>query len=229
MLDRAHRAAQLRRPVARDRRRANAAQLGRVLAAGTASTPLATSTANGRTDRDRLADVVRRSARRTGSPAVRPAPARSPSRTSRRSRRGAPRVGVEQMEVGVERPQRLESASLRTCAALITRQPVRRAASAQNAGPSSPCSWSIVRPSASAVCATSSSVGLTNTPTSSARRLSAAAISAPSSGRTRRGEPREDQADRPGAQVGGALGVRERGEPADLDLRGNRRHLAPHA
>ena len=47
----------------------------------------------------------------------------------------------------------------------------------------------MVRPTASAVRATSSSVGLTNTPTTSTRRLTAAAISAASSSVQRRGEP----------------------------------------
>src|SRR5437764_5725904 len=80
------------------------------------------------------------------------------------------------------------SAPLRTRAALITLQPVRRAASAQKAGPSSPWSWSIVSSTASAVCASSSSVGFTNTPATSTRRLTAAAISAAAAGSHRRGE-----------------------------------------
>ena len=42
------------------------------------------------------------------------------------------------------------SAVLRTRIALITLQPVRRAASRQNAGPSSPWSWIIVSCSSSA-------------------------------------------------------------------------------
>ncbi len=86
-------------------------------------------------------------------------------------------------------PRAWISAPLRTRAALITRQPVRRAASAQNDGPSSPWSWSIVSPTSSAVRATSSSVGLTNTPTTSTRRLTAAAIPAAAPGGQRRAEP----------------------------------------
>ena len=80
------------------------------------------------------------------------------------------------------------SAPLCTRAALITLQPVRRATSEQNAGPSSPCSWTIVKPTASAVPATSSSVGFTNTPTTSTRRLSAAPIGAASSSSQYRAE-----------------------------------------
>src|SRR5947199_385633 len=42
--------------------------------------------------------------------------------------------------------------------AFITRQPVRRAPSRQYAGPSSPCSWTMVSPPSSACPATSSRV-----------------------------------------------------------------------
>ena len=80
------------------------------------------------------------------------------------------------------------SAPLRTRAALITLAPVRRAASPAYAGPSSPWSWSIVRAAWSAISATSSSGAFTNTPTISARRRSAPAISAAASGSQRRAD-----------------------------------------
>ena len=106
-----------------------------------------------------------------------------------------------------------------TGAALMTLAPVRRATSAQKAGPSSPCSCTMLKPDA---------VGhrrrprrawaLTKTPTSSTRR------------RRRRDDPRrlgriagarrarpEDAPDRPGAEVGGQRGVLERRDAADLD------------
>src|SRR5918999_1854625 len=47
--------------------------------------------------------------------------------------------------------------------ALITRAPVRSATAVQNAGPSSPWSWTCVKPIASLAWTTSSSVGFTNT------------------------------------------------------------------
>ena len=81
------------------------------------------------------------------------------------------------------------SAPLRTRTALITLHPVRRRTSSQNDGPSSPCSWTIVSEAASAVAAISSSVALTNTPATSARRRSAAPISTASPVVARRGEP----------------------------------------
>ena len=60
--------------------------------------------------------------------------------------------------------------------ALITRAPVRSATAVQNAGPSSPCSCTYVSPIASVALTTSSSVGLTNTPTTSSRRRSRRAM-----------------------------------------------------
>ena len=121
------------------------------------------------------------------------------------------------------------SAPLRTRAALITWQPVRRAASAQNDG-------SLVavqlehrqRRPRRRRAATSSSVGLTNTPTTSTRRSSAARdlggdveLAA-----ARRARP-EDQPERPRAGLHGALGVVEVGDPAELDL-GDRLLHSPH-
>src|SRR6185503_19619359 len=81
------------------------------------------------------------------------------------------------------------SAPPRTRAALTIFAPVRRATSPQYAGPSSPWSWTIVRPSASAVPVTSSSGALTNTPQISAWRRSVAAMRSASGSAQRRGEP----------------------------------------
>ena len=79
------------------------------------------------------------------------------------------------------------SAALATWIALITLTPVRRAISAQNEGPSSPFSCTIVSPSSSTALATSSSSGLTKTPTTSHLRRNAAAIAAASAGSQKRG------------------------------------------
>src|SRR5579875_1152507 len=81
------------------------------------------------------------------------------------------------------------SARERTRAALMTRQPVRRAASVQKTGPSSPWNWSIVSPTSSATRTTWSSVGLTNTPTIWTWRRWTAAISTASPSRQRRRDP----------------------------------------
>ena len=110
------------------------------------------------------------------------------------------------------------SARERIRSALITRQPVPLGGGRAEAGPSSPCSCTCVRPIRSAACATSSSVGLTNTPTSSARRRTRARDAR----RHRRldvalGARPEDEADRPGAQLDGELGVLGAGDAADLD------------
>src|SRR3954466_11412263 len=77
----------------------------------------------------------------------------------------------------------------RTRAALTTFAPVRRATSAQYAGPSSPCSCTIVRPMPSATPVTSSSGALTNTPQISACRRNDAAMRSASGNAQRRGEP----------------------------------------
>src|SRR4051794_37895195 len=81
------------------------------------------------------------------------------------------------------------SAPPRTRAAFITLAPVRRATSAQNDGPSSPWSWTIVSPSPSATAATSSSGALTNTPQISTWRRRAPAMRSASGSGQRRGEP----------------------------------------
>ena len=77
----------------------------------------------------------------------------------------------------------------RTREALTTFAPVRRATSRQKIGPSSPCSWTIDRPTASTVPAISSSVALTKTPHSWTVRRSAAPIACASASSQRRGEP----------------------------------------
>ena len=83
----------------------------------------------------------------------------------------------------------------------------------------------MVSPTASAVSATSSRVGFTNRPTTSARRLSVAAISvAASTSHAPRGAGPEVQAHRPGAELGGEDGVLEAGDAADLHVGGH----APH-
>ena len=77
----------------------------------------------------------------------------------------------------------------RPAAALITRAPVRRAASAQNDGPSSPWNCNMLSPRSSLVATTSSSGAFTNTPHSSTLRRSAATIRCASAGEQRRGLP----------------------------------------
>ena len=79
------------------------------------------------------------------------------------------------------------SAALRTRSALITLQPVRRAASMQKDGPSSPCSWIMVSCSSSTAVASSGRVALTNTPTISARRRNSELIASAVAGSHRRG------------------------------------------
>src|SRR3954447_2876581 len=81
------------------------------------------------------------------------------------------------------------SAPPRTRAALTTFAPVRRATSAQYAGPSSPCSCTIVSPIPSATPATSSSGALTNTPQTSTCRRRVATMRSASRSAQRRGEP----------------------------------------
>ena len=74
-----------------------------------------------------------------------------------------------------------------TRTAFITFRPLRRAASAQYEGPSSPWNWSIVSGTLPSVASTSSSGAFTNTPATSQRRRCAVAISAAVSTSTRRG------------------------------------------
>ena len=117
------------------------------------------------------------------------------------------------------------SARPRTGAAFMTFAPVRRATSAQKAGPSSPCSWTIVSPRPSTSPATSSSVrvdehaadvGAPAQRGGDARRLGGVAGA-------RRAGP-QDAADRPGAGVDRQLRVVERGDAAELDAGGVRGH-----
>src|SRR3954466_5881087 len=81
------------------------------------------------------------------------------------------------------------SAPVRTRAAFMTFAPVRRATSAQYAGPSSPWSCTIVSPIPSATAATSSSGALTNTPQTSTCRRRVATMRSASGSAQRRGEP----------------------------------------
>ena len=80
------------------------------------------------------------------------------------------------------------SAAEATWIALITFTPVRRATSLQKEAPSSPFSCTIESCSSSTARVTSARLGLTNTPTISALRRKAAAISAATPGSTWRGE-----------------------------------------
>src|SRR3954466_10919442 len=81
------------------------------------------------------------------------------------------------------------SAPVRTRAAFMTFAPVRRATSAQYAGPSSPWSCTIVRPMPSATPVTSSSGALTKTPQTSTCRRRVATMRSASASAHRRGEP----------------------------------------
>src|SRR4051794_1856732 len=78
------------------------------------------------------------------------------------------------------------SAAPSTRAALITLAPVLRAVSVAKDGPSSPCSCTWVSPIASTAWETSSSVGFTNTPTSSTWRRTRRAIPAATGSSTAR-------------------------------------------
>ena len=194
-------------------------ELRRVLPPGSASVPLAVSTANGR-----IAAI--------------PSPTLSgvspPERTSGTSWRRADQVPVEglagaaaqlgvvrveQVEVDVEGAQRRRATSRsRTCTAFITRQPVRRAASSQYAGPSSPCSWSIESEQASAIAATSSSGRFTNTPVTSAPRASAGGRSPRRpAARTRAGSARGRSGRSPRRRARRRAARRRVRDAADLD------------
>src|SRR3954454_4669058 len=171
-------------------RSANAPISAWSLMPGSASTPLATSTANG------WVTAIASSTLSGVSP-----PARIRGTSDRRSAKSsqsklapvppcAPgRCASSRWKSVRYASAACTSAALRTRIALITLQRVRRATSWQNAAPSPPCSWSMVRDSSSAAAASSSSVAFTNTPTTSSRRLSAAEISTAASGSHRRGLP----------------------------------------
>src|SRR6202167_257842 len=75
-----------------------------------------------------------------------------------------------------------------TCSALTIRAPVRRAASPQKEGPSSPCSCSSVKPSCSLMSTISSICALTNTPHSSTLRRRLVAMRCPSASEQARGD-----------------------------------------
>ena len=108
-----------------------------------------------------------------------------------------------------------------TCAALITRAPVRRATSAQNDGPSSPCSWTMLSSSAS-----QSLDDLLE------RRVDEHAAQLDAATQRRRDQLRlraraapwrvlvEDHPERPRSQLGRELRVGERRDAADLHTRG---------
>ena len=128
------------------------------LCPGAASVPLAVSTAYGCTTAIASATFSGAEAaaedQRHASSAAR---SRAPSRTSRPCRRACPawrppsrarRAGGSRRGSARGRARRREPD---TCAALITRAPVRRATSAQNDGPSSPCSCSSAQPELVAV------------------------------------------------------------------------------
>ncbi len=98
-----------------------------------------------------------------------------------------------------------------TRAALTICAPVRRRTSSQYAGPSSPCSCTIVSPSASTCPVTSSSGALTNTPQTSALRFSVRAISSAWSSSQARGDP--GQRMRPTAQAPASTASSASGRP----------------
>ena len=127
---------------------------------GSASTPLATSTANGwvtaiasatfsgRRPPATIAGTSERRSRSSPQSKLSPVPPQRP--LPRRSKRWK---SVRKASAA------WTSAALETWIALITLTPVRRATSAQNEGPSSPFSCTIVSPASSTALATSSSSG----------------------------------------------------------------------
>ena len=112
------------------------------LTPGARSVPEALSTAHGLRGGDRLGDVVGRRARRTGSaaPSSGGRPAGSQSQVRPLPPRMAPAAASSRWKSVRKASSARMSPAVATCAALMTLQPVRRATSAQNAGPSSPCS-----------------------------------------------------------------------------------------
>src|SRR5262245_35875554 len=166
----------------------NASTLAWSLCPGSASTPLTTSTANGlasstapatfsavRPPARIIGTFERRFATRSQSKLL-PVPPWIPCQSAWKRWKSVRNASAA-----------LTSAALVTRIALITVAPVRRPASRQNDGPSSPWNWSRVRFSRSAASITSSSLELTNTPAISQRRFSTAPISSATSGRTWRG------------------------------------------
>ena len=104
-----------------------------------------------------------------------------------------------------------------TRAALMICAPVRRRTSSQYAGPSSPCSCTIVSPSAStcAVDLVERRVDEHAADLDLAAQRARDQLGLVQLARARRSGP-EDQPDRPGADLDGALGVVEAGDAADL-------------
>ena len=110
------------------------------------------------------------------------------------------------------------SAELRTRRALITLQPVRRAASRQKDGPSSPCSWIIASCSSSAAVAISAQGRVDEDaddhhlpPKLGADLERGRRVAAP------RAEREVVEADRPGAQPDRLARVLDPRDPAELD------------
>ena len=199
----------------------NAASLSGSLIPGEASTPEATSTANGSTAAipaatfsavsppERIAGTLRRRCAASAQSQVAPVPPRSP------------RAAVSSRWKSVwkrSRSWKSEASAMRI--ALIILAPVRRATSPQNAGPSSPWSWTCESCSASAACA----ISLEARVDEHADGLHAAPQGAGDPGRdggvggARRALP-EDEAERPGTQLDRELGVLGTGDAADLDAR----------
>ena len=187
-----------RRPFRREALSAskNARSLRGSLRPGDASVPLAVSTAYGRATAIasatfsavkpplRISGTFERRAASSVQSNVSPVPPRSCWRS------GEPARPSSRWKSTWKRSRSRTSPGPETCAALITRAPLRRVASAQNDGPSSPCSCSMLSPSSSLVRTTSSSGALTNTPHSSTLRRSTAAIRCASANEQAAGCPR---------------------------------------
>ena len=110
------------------------------------------------------------------------------------------------------------SAALATWIALITLTPVRRATSAQNEGPSSPFSCTIVRPASSTALRDLLKLGIDEDADDLALAPKGSADLRRVGGRTRRGlSVVVDQADRPGAEPHRLGRVVEVGDSAELD------------
>ena len=149
---------------------------------------IASATLSGPSPPERISGTFERRAASSFQSQVRPVPPRMPS------------AAVSSMWKSVRQRSRSRmSPSVATRAALMILQPVRRAASVQNEGPSSPCSCRCEKPILSASSASSSSVALTNTPTHATRRRSSLTIAAAVSASQARGEP--SQRIRPIAQA----------------------------
>ena len=145
-----------------------------------------------RSPRRRSARAGRRS--RSAAPST-AAPRAGPSRTSPPSLRAARCAPDREARASSRwkstwnRSRSRTSPGPDTCAALITRAPVRRAASPQNDGPSSPCSCNRLSPTAWLVSTICSSGAFTNTPQSCVLRRRTAPTRCACSSDARRGLP----------------------------------------